>query len=237
MSFFERVPSPKTADEIRGGEHKDDFANSRIQAPLAESDFFKGPEIETMYDKVAAAIAATSDTHKLKHIETCPDVTTIPVDQDPMPVDHDPAPLSKSSKKNSQLRRKGIVIGAMLCLTTGIVIGGFTQNLKAINLRGAEQAAPQPAVVDATGPKLSEIADQLVAIASDLSSVHQKIKELAAAQEQIRKAQEQLAQTQSRFAALQAQANLKQNMQPTPHTPEGRKPNRRDIHFPFSSRR
>jgi len=257
MSFFECVPSPKIADETIAGQHKGDFPDLAIPVPIAESEFLKRPEIESVYaranepmatemnasDKVASAIA---DIRSLKHIETGPFVTTIPADQAA-------APLSKSSKKTFRFSRKGIIIAAMLGLATGIAIGGkwpsphsFVENLKATNLRGLVEtifasssksehlaADPQSAVADV--PKLSEIPDQLTAIVSNLSSLQQSMNELAVGQEQIRKAQEQLAQrqeqlaqTQSRFTVSQVQANLKQNTQPSVHTTAGRKLNRRD---------
>ena len=77
----------------------------------------------------------------------------------------------------------------------------LTENWKSNDLRGvlettfadrpkgqqAVQAAP--AAADVTAPDVSEIQNQLNAIARDLSSVQQNINELTAGQEQIRKAQ------------------------------------------------
>jgi hypothetical protein len=197
MSFFECVPSPKIADETVFRRRKGDFDDLPIPAPLSESEFFKRPSNQ----------------------------------------------LPKSSNKKFWFGRKAIVVGAILGLATGI--GGawssphiFTDNLKAANLRGVvesifagfpktEQSTQSlPAVADATGPKLGEIADQLATIANELSSLQQNIKELAGGQEQIRKAQEQLAQTQARLAVSQTQVNLKQQL--SSNTSESRKLNRRD---------
>jgi hypothetical protein len=274
MSFFESVPSPKIADDTLGGQRNDDLSETRIPLPTAESDFFKH-RTEPVYscanevksasmndnDKVASAIASNSDILRLKHVKTDPDVTTMPADQAS-------SPFSDSSKKRFRVSRKGVIIATMLGLATGIAIGGewssphtFIENLKAANLHGvietifadspkaelSAQQALQPA--RATDTKLSEIADQLVGLASDLSSVKENMEELKTGQEQIRKVQEQLAQTQFtgqeqirkaqeqlaqmqlRFAALQAQANLKQNAQPNPHVPDARRLNRRDVYY------
>jgi len=217
---------------------------------MVESDFLNAT------DNVASAVAANSNIFGRKHIETGPDLTTTPVDQLS-------TPFSKSSEENGRGSRKGIVIAMMLGLAIGIAIGGewspqtFTENLKAINLRGVaetifagssngEPSAQLPLQASAaTDTRLSEIADQLIAVTGDLSFMKQNIQELttgqeqirksqeqlaqsqSAGQEQIRKVQEQLAQMQSRFSALQAQANLKQHpQQPSPPPPDSRRPNR-----------
>ena len=109
---------------------------------------------------------------------------------------------------------KGIVICAMLSLATGIAVGAAWSR------------------TDVTPP---DVQNQLNAIARDLSSQQQNIKELAAGQEQIRKTQGQLAeaqsQAQSHLAVLQAQANAKQNKQSAPATTEDRKFYRRDYRY------
>jgi hypothetical protein len=268
MSYFQCVTSPNIADETVGDQHKGDS----VRVPMAKSELFKRPAIEAEHasgdnsmhtdsansgpmdaaDKIASAIAATSDRRSLKFIETGLDVTTMPIDQAS-------APSSDSSRKEFRISRKGIIITMVLGLATGIAIGGewlshhsFIETLKATNLRGAvetifagsskaEHLAADPLPAAAGVHKLSEIPDQLTAIASSLSSVQQSINELAVGQEQIRKAQEQLAQrqeqlaqTQSRFAVSQTQANLKQNTQPSLHSTAGRKLNRRDdVYHPW----
>lgn len=240
MSPFKCVPSPKIADETIGAPDDDDSGETRLPLPKVESELFR-PEIASLY---SLANEAKSQPANAKHIETGPDITTMPVDQ-----------------VSARVSRKGIIVAAMLGLAAGIAINGewslsqsSAENLKA-NLRGVvetvfagssktEQSAkfPQPPS-DATDATLREIADQLVALAEALSTMQQNMKELATTQQQIRKdqaqlaqtqsigqdqirkTQEQLAQTQSRFLALQAQTNLKQNPQPRPHSPDGRKLN------------
>ena len=248
MSFFECVPSPKIAD----AQHEDDLPETRIPLPMVEGDFLNGT------DKFASAIAANPNVIGLERIETGPDVTTMPIDQVS-------TQFSKSSKEKFRVSREGILLATTLGLAFGIAIGGvwssphLTENLKATNLHGvveaifagssnAEQPTQQP-LPASTDTKLSEIADQLVALTSDLSSMKRNIKELATGQEQIRKAQEQLVQTQlagqehirktheqlaqmqSRFSALQAQANLKQHPQPSPHPSDGRRLDRRGGYY------
>ena len=160
------------------------------------------------------------------------------------------------SRKTSLFRGKDIVIAATLGVATGISVGSdwswthsLTENWKSNGLRGvlettfadgpkgqqAVKAAPAAAAV--TAPDVSEIQNQLNAIARDLSSVQQNINELTAGQEQIRKTQEQLAEAQSQahsdFIASQAQANAKQNKQPAPAAKEGRKFYRDDYRHIF----
>lgn len=221
MNFFERVPA-NVPDKIFGERGRN------LVAPLVP---FSESERE-----------ANADIQLLEHTVTSPRASTSPGDEAA-------SPSSKPSKKNNLFDGKGIVIATILGLATGAALGGvwssphiFTENLKATNLRGvvetifagsskAEQSAqPLPVAAGATDPKLSAITDQLVAIATDLSSVQQNIKELASGQEQIRNLQVQLALTQSRFAVLQAQANIQQKTQPSPQMPEGRKLNRRDVY-------
>ena len=202
-------------------------------------------------DKVASAIAATS------HIDT--DTAVAMVDS-ARPSKSLNKKFRFSPKGILVAMVLGQVIGLAIGAAWSSP-SAFTENLKATDLRGLvegvfagsskpdQSAQLLSAAADARGPKLNEIVDQLVAIGSDLSAVKQDIKEIAAGQEQIRqaqeqlaetqsagqerirKAQEQLAQAQSRFAASQLQAHLKQNPQPSPPPPDGRKLNRRDVYY------
>ena len=150
---------------------------------------------------------AKSHIHRLEHIVADPRVSTSPGDEASIP-------SSKPSKKKSLFGGKGIVICAMLSLATGIAVGAAWSR------------------TDVTAP---DVQNQLNAIARDLSSQQQNIKELAAGQEQIRKTQGQLAeaqsQAQSHLAVLQAQANAKQNKQSAPTATEDRKFYRRDYRY------
>jgi len=256
MNFFERTPSANIPDKILDEQER--FLRGPVFLPIseikclgAENDACangpapivstKSAPIDT--HEVAPAVEANSDIPQLEHIITDPHVSTIPGDEASIPP-------SKPSKKTSLFGGKGIVICAMLSLATGIAVGAawsrthfLTENWKSYNLRGVEtifadsskgqlaaQAAPTAAVV--TAPDVSEILNQLNAIARDLSSVQQNINELAAGHEQMRKTQGQLAEAQSRvqshLAALQAQANAKQNKQSAPAATESRKFYRRD---------
>ena len=180
--------------------------DTREVAPAVEAN----SEIQPIdAHEVVPAVEANSDIPQLEHIGpvTDPHVSTIPGDEASIP-------SSKASKKTSLFSGKGIVICAMLSLATGIAVGAAWSR------------------TDVTSP---DVQNQLNAIARDLSSQQQNIKELAAGQEQIRKTQGQLAeaqsQAQSHLAVLQAQANAKQNKQSAPATTEDRKFYRRDYRY------
>jgi len=138
---------------------------------------------------------------------------------------------SQSSKKKALFGGKGIAICAMLGLAVGIAIGAewpgahaLTENLKSYIFREptfadsskaepTAQAAPAaPSVADSDFIKIQ---NKLNAIAQELSSVQQDVKELAAGQEQLRKAQWSLAGLQARLLNMQTMATLKQNKQPS----------------------
>lgn len=249
MNFVEHLPA-NFPNKILG-EQERNLTDPPI--PFSEREYFgtendhacgNGPP--PIIHEVAPAIDATSDIHRLEHIVTGPQVSTIPGDEASIPA-------SKPSKKTSRFSGKGIVISAMLGLATGIAVGPhwswthfLTENWKSNNLRGvletifvsdaskgqrAVQAAP--AAANVTAPDFSEIQNQLNAIARGLSSVQQKINELAAGQEQIRKAQWSLAGAQAHLVNLQTVANVKQNKQSAPAATEGRKFYRGDSRYIF----
>jgi hypothetical protein len=244
---------PKNADGTALGEPEPNL----ILLPIPESEYLKRcgngkahasgnePTASTNLKprnnayEVARAPEAGRELHRLEHVVTGADVSTMPGDEASIP-------SPDSSKKHSLVGRKSIVVCAVLSLAIGIIIGvawSTTNALTANSLRDAQKTIfsvpskaeqtpqPSPVVATATDPAVTEIAQRMDAIARDLSLVQQNIKELAAGQEKIRKTQEQLAETQSHLAAVQAQANAKQNKRPVPDPTDGRKLNRHDSFY------
>lgn len=266
MNFFERKPAANLPDKIFV---KQECKLPNIPLPISESEYFRTKSVGASANGPAPldlaksrpintqeftpAVETNSDIHRLEHIVTGPLVSTIPGDEASIP-------SSKPSKKKSRFGGIGIVICAMLSLVTGIAVGAawsphsLTENLKSYNFRGvletifadsskghptaqatvASVAAPdlseiqnqvnaiarsvssmQPApAASVTAPDFSEIQNQLNAITRTVSSMQQNINDLAVGQEQIRKAQWQLAGAQQRLVNLQTLANAKQNKQP-----------------------
>ena len=186
MNFFKRPSSANIPDKILGEQER--FLMGRVFVPLSEITTENeacangpapivstkpapidtrevAPAVEANSEiqpfdthEVVPAVEANSDIPQLEHIGpvTDPHVSTIPGDEASIP-------SSKASKKTSLFSGKGIVICAMLSLATGIAVGAAWSR------------------TDVTAPNFNEIQIQLNAIAHDLSSQQQNIKELALA--------------------------------------------------------